>query len=214
MFSTHRSRHRASPLWALRRIFSMSLCAMMALVISGVTMTSASHAQSPSGTVHPHVLLHTSDGDIQLELFPENAPKTVANFLGYVKEGHYNGLIFHRVIPGFMIQGGGYDVKMKERATHAPIPLEARGGLHNQVGTVAMARTSDPNSATSQFFINTADNSNLDYPRPDGNGYAVFGRVTAGMDVVKRIEATPTTSTGAMQDVPQTPVIIESARIE
>ncbi|WP_347554061.1 peptidylprolyl isomerase [Robbsia sp. KACC 23696] len=194
-----------------------ALAATVATVaLSALTFAPAAQAQAAGGTAiaHPHVLLHTSDGDITLELYPEKAPKTVANFLAYVKEGHYGGTIFHRVIPGFMIQGGGYDANMKERATHAPIPLEAQSGLHNQVGTIAMARTSDPNSATSQFFINTVDNPNLDYPHPDGNGYAVFGRVTAGMDVVKKIEATPTTSTGMMQDVPRTPVLIESAKVE
>lgn len=186
-----------------------------ALAVSALTLAPA-QAQTPStpAGAHPQVVLHTSDGDIRLVLYPEKAPKTVANFLAYVKEGHYSGTIFHRVIPGFMIQGGGYDKNMKERATHAPIPLEARSGLHNQVGTIAMARTGDPDSATSQFFINTVDNPNLDYPRPDGNGYAVFGRVTAGMDVVKKIEATPTTSTGMMQNVPQVPVLIESAKVE
>jgi len=141
------------------------------------------------------------------------SPKTVANFLDYVKSGQYSGTIFHRVIKGFMIQGGGYTTSFAEKPTRAPIPLESRNGLKNTTGTIAMARTSDPNSATAQFFINTVDNAGLDYPNPDGNGYAVFGKVISGMDVVKKIEATPTTSRGPMADVPQQPIVIESATV-
>jgi peptidyl-prolyl cis-trans isomerase A (cyclophilin A) len=164
-------------------------------------------------STHPSVLFKTSDGDIRVELYPEKAPKTVANFLDYVKAGQYNGTIFHRVIPGFMIQGGGYTTSFTEKPTRAPIPLESRNGLKNTSGALAMARTSDPNSATAQFFINTVDNANLDYPNPDGNGYAVFGKVTSGMDVVKKIEATPTTTRGPMSDVPQQPIVIQSATV-
>jgi peptidyl-prolyl cis-trans isomerase A (cyclophilin A) len=170
-------------------------------------------AQTASPAAHPQVLLKTSDGDIRVELYPEKAPKTVANFLDYVKSGQYNGTIFHRVIPGFMIQGGGYATNYSEKPTRAPIALESRNGLKNAVGTIAMARTSDPNSATAQFFINTVDNPGLDYPNPDGNGYAVFGKVVSGMDVVKKIERTPTTTRGPMQNVPQQPVVIESASV-
>jgi len=185
------------------------------IALSALTLAPAAHAQTAGGTAiaHPHVLLHTSDGDIRLELYPEKAPKTVANFLDYVKSGQYNGTIFHRVIRGFMIQGGGYTAGFVEKPTRAPIPLESRNGLKNATGTIAMARTSDPDSATAQFFINTVDNAGLDYPNPDGNGYAVFGKVTSGMDVVKKIEAAPTTTRGPMSDVPQKQVVIESASV-
>ncbi|RKP51209.1 peptidylprolyl isomerase [Trinickia fusca] len=167
---------------------------------------------APAGG-HPMVLLKTSEGDIKVELYPEKAPKSVDNFLSYVKSGQYSGTIFHRVIRGFMIQGGGYTTSYAEKPTRAPIPLESRNGLKNETGTLAMARTSDPNSATAQFFINTVDNAGLDYPNPDGNGYAVFGKVVSGLDVVKKIEATPTTSRGMMQDVPQKQVVIQSASV-
>ncbi|MGN6669569.1 MAG: peptidylprolyl isomerase, partial [Trinickia sp.] len=166
-----------------------------------------------AAAAHPQVLLKTSDGDIKVELYPEQAPKTVANFLDYVKSGQYSGTIFHRVIKGFMIQGGGYTTSFAEKPTRAPIPLESRNGLKNTTGTIAMARTGDPNSATDQFFINTVDNAGLDYPNPDGNGYAVFGKVVSGMDVVKKIEATPTTTRGPMSDVPQQPIVIQSATV-
>lgn len=167
---------------------------------------------APAGG-HPMVLIKTSEGDIKVELYPEKAPKSVDNFLSYVKSGQYSGTIFHRVIRGFMIQGGGYTTSYAEKPTRAPIPLESRNGLKNETGTIAMARTSDPNSATAQFFINTVDNAGLDYPNPDGNGYAVFGKVVSGLDVVKKIEAAPTTSRGMMQDVPQKQVVIESANV-
>ncbi|OLL30536.1 peptidylprolyl isomerase [Burkholderia sp. SRS-W-2-2016] len=186
---------------------------MLALGSAALIATAPAFAQAGSQAAHPQVLLKTSEGDIRVELYPEKAPKTVANFLDYVKAGQYSGTIFHRVIPGFMIQGGGYTQSFAEKPTRAPIPLESRSGLKNTAGTIAMARTSDPDSATAQFFINTVDNANLDYPKPDGNGYAVFGKVTSGMDVVKRIEATPTTVRGAMSDVPQKPIVIQSATV-
>jgi peptidyl-prolyl cis-trans isomerase A (cyclophilin A) len=161
------------------------------------------------------VRLATSSGDIVLDLDRSKAPKSVENFVQYVKAGHYDGTIFHRVIPGFMIQGGGMKPDMSEKPTRAPIPLESRNGLQNQRGTVAMARTMDPNSATSQFFINTVDNAFLDQANSrDGNGYAVFGRVVEGMDVVDKIRAVPTTSAGPHQNVPVTPVIIRKATLE
>ena len=161
----------------------------------------------------PRVLLATSLGDITIQLEPEKAPKTVANFLDYVKSGHYDGTVFHRVIDGFMIQGGGFTPEMAQKPTRAPIPLESRNGLKNERGTVAMARTSVPDSATSQFFINVVDNPRLDYPNPDGNGYAVFGRVVAGMDVVDRIRKVETTAAGGHQNVPAKPVLIRSATV-
>ncbi|ABX14889.1 peptidyl-prolyl cis-trans isomerase [Burkholderia multivorans] len=183
------------------------------LALGGAALLATAPAFAQTATAHPVVQLKTSQGDIRVELYPEKAPKTVANFLDYVKAGQYNGTIFHRVIKGFMIQGGGYKANFDEKPTRAPIPLESRNGLKNLTGTIAMARTSDPNSATAQFFINTVDNSGLDYPNPDGNGYAVFGKVVSGLDVVKKIEAVPTTSRGPMQDVPAQPVVIESASI-
>ena len=161
------------------------------------------------------VRLATSAGDIVLDLDREKAPKTVENFVQYVKAGHYDGTIFHRVISGFMIQGGGMKSDMSEKPTRAPISLESRNGLQNLRGTVAMARTSDPNSATAQFFINTVDNAFLDQANSrDGNGYAVFGRVVEGMEVVDKIRAVPTASAGPHQNVPVTPVLIRKATLE
>ena len=161
------------------------------------------------------VKLATSMGDIVVELDAAKAPKTVDNFVKYVKAGHYDGTVFHRVIPNFMIQGGGMTADMKEKSTRTPIPLEAGNGLRNERGTVAMARTMNPNSATSQFFINVKDNDflNADQAR-DGNGYAVFGKVVSGMDVVDKIRAVPTGSKGAHGDVPLSPVIIKQATVE
>lgn len=185
----------------------------LALGSAALIANAPAFAQTNAAGTHPQVLLKTTDGDIKIELYPEQAPKTVANFLAYVKSGQYSGTIFHRVIRGFMIQGGGYTASYAEKPTRAPIPLESRNGLKNAAGTIAMARTSDPNSATAQFFINTVDNAGLDYPNPDGNGYAVFGKVVSGMDVVKKIEATPTTTRGPMADVPQQPISIESATV-
>jgi cyclophilin family peptidyl-prolyl cis-trans isomerase len=161
----------------------------------------------------PQVDVRTSAGTIRLELYPAKAPKTVENFLQYVRDGHYNGTIFHRVIPGFMIQGGGMTPDMAQKKTRAPIPIESKNGLKNEVGSLAMARTSDPNSATAQFFINVKNNSFLDYPGSDGHGYTVFGKVVSGMDVVNKITAMPTGSQGMYQDVPRTPVVIESVTV-
>ena len=161
----------------------------------------------------PTVEMTTSLGKITLELNAEKAPKSVANFMQYAKDGFYNGTVFHRVIPGFMIQGGGFDAKMSQKSTRSPIENEAKNGLKNQRGTIAMARTSNPHSATAQFFINHVDNNNLDYPSFDGWGYAVFGKVTAGMDVVDKIAQVPTGNSGMHQNVPQTPVVIESVKI-
>ena len=161
------------------------------------------------------VRLATSQGDIVLQLDAEKAPKTVANFVQYVKAGHYAGTVFHRVIDGFMIQGGGMTADMAEKPTKAPIPLESRNGLSNQRGTVAMARTNVPDSATAQFFINVNNNVRLDAANsPDGNGYAVFGRVIEGMDVVDKIKATPTGSKNGHQNVPSQPILIKKATLE
>ncbi|HXM81353.1 MAG TPA: peptidylprolyl isomerase [Burkholderiales bacterium] len=168
----------------------------------------------------PQVDVRTNVGTIRLELYPEKAPKTVENFLQYVREGHYNGTILHRVIDGFMIQGGGFEGSFKQKKTRPPIANEAqsgvKGGLKNEPGSVAMARTADPNSATAQFFINVGDNAFLNWgdPRSDGNGYAVFGKVVSGMDVVTKIAKTPTGPGGPFpRDVPRTPVVIESMTV-
>ena len=161
----------------------------------------------------PHVTLKTNMGNIVLELYPAQAPVSVANFLQYVKSGQYNGTIFHRVIAGFMIQGGGFDQNMHEKATLAPIKNEAKNGLKNSMYSIAMARLGPPNTATAQFFINTVDNNGLDYPGSDGFGYAVFGKVIDGTAVVDKIKQVKTGSKGMYQDVPMTPVVIESATV-
>ncbi|WP_342707051.1 peptidylprolyl isomerase [Nitrosomonas halophila] len=161
---------------------------------------------------NPTVEIRTNLGTIQLELYPDKAPKTVENFLNYVKDSYYSGTIFHRVIPDFMIQGGGFDQNLAQKPTRQPIENEAANGLKNNIGTIAMARTSDPHSASSQFFINVANNNFLDYTAPTlrGYGYTVFGKVTAGMEIVNRIAATPTGAKGPFaSDVPQDMVVIE-----
>ena len=161
------------------------------------------------------VKMDTNHGTITLELDAENAPNTVANFLTYAKEGFYDGTIFHRVISNFMIQGGGFTGDMNQKATHDPIENEANNGLKNDVGTIAMARTGDPHSATAQFFINVKDNDFLNFSSetPQGWGYAVFGKVTEGMDVVNKIKDVPTTTSGPYQDVPSETVIIEKVTV-
>jgi peptidyl-prolyl cis-trans isomerase A (cyclophilin A) len=161
----------------------------------------------------PRVKLSTSAGDIVIALYQDKAPNTVANFLQYVRDKHYDGTVFHRVIDGFMIQGGGFSTDMQQKAVRAPIALETRPDLKNDRGTVAMARTGNPNSATAQFFVNVVDNQNLNAPNPDGYGYAVFGRVVEGMDVVDRIKGMPTGNKGPFQNVPTTPVIIKSTTL-
>ena len=164
---------------------------------------------------HPLVKLETSLGDIIVELYPEKAPVTVANFLQYVKGGFYDGTIFHRVIPTFMIQGGGFDANMNEKPTKAPIKNEADNGLTNDRYTIAMARTGDPNSASAQFFINVADNQPLNHTAKtmQGWGYAVFGKVVKGQDVVDKIKAVPTDTKGMFENVPVTPVVIIKATV-
>ena len=186
---------------------SISRAARCAALVTLLCVSIAAQAQ--------RVKLATSAGDIVLELDAAKAPKTVANFLAYVNAGHYDGTIFHRVIPTFMIQGGGMTADMKEKGTKAPIPLESRNGLGNVRGSVAMARTNDPNSATAQFFINVKDNAMLDAANArDGNGYAVFGKVVSGMAVVDKIRDVPTGSKGMHDDVPLTPITINKATLE
>jgi cyclophilin family peptidyl-prolyl cis-trans isomerase len=163
----------------------------------------------------PSVLIETSQGNITVELYPEKAPKTVANFLKYVEDDFYSNTIFHRVINNFMIQGGGFEKDLTEKNTRAPIPNEAANGLLNETGTIAMARTSDPDSATAQFFINLTNNQFLNYTSPDPEliGYCVFGKVTAGLDVVKKIGLMPTGSMRGFSDVPVKPIIIRSVKV-
>lgn len=162
------------------------------------------------------VRLHTTFGPITIALDADKAPKTVANFLGYVKSGHYDGTVFHRVIPGFMIQGGGMTADLGEKKTGAPIPNEADNGLKNERGTLAMARTSDPNSATAQFFINTVDNKFLNHSGKtmQGWGYAVFGKVVEGMETVDKIAGVKTGNKGPYQNVPIEPVTIVKATVQ
>lgn len=173
-------------------------------------------ASFAAGAANPQVELKTSMGTVVIELYPDKAPLTVDNFLQYVKDRHYDGTALHRVIPGFMVQGGGYGRDFNEKPTRKPVRNEASNGLKNEVGTIAMARTADPHSATAQFFINVANNEflNFRYPTQDGYGYCVFGKVVKGMDVVNRIVKVPTgTGPGGHRDVPVKPVIIESVRL-
>jgi len=162
---------------------------------------------------NPQVELKTSQGALIIELYQEKAPKSVENFLQYARDGFYNGTVFHRVIADFMIQGGGFTPDMKQKEARAPIQNEAKNGLKNELGTLAMARTGDPHSASAQFFINLKDNSFLDYPGRDGWGYAVFGKVVQGLDVVQKIAKVPTTNSGPHQNVPTAPILIESVKL-
>ncbi|MGV3741232.1 MAG: peptidylprolyl isomerase [Burkholderiaceae bacterium] len=188
-----------------RRFF---LSGVATVLMSGSLLSGAFAAEKA-----PQVSMKTSMGEFVLELYPDRAPKTVANFLNYVKSGHYKGTIFHRVINGFMIQGGGFDKDMNQKPTGAPIENEAKNGLKNEAYTVAMARTMDPHSASAQFFINVKNNSFLDYPGQDGWGYTVFGKVIKGKEVVDKIKAVPAAGKGMHQDVPIQPVVIESASL-
>jgi cyclophilin family peptidyl-prolyl cis-trans isomerase len=187
----------------------LALFAMLALPLCAVA------ADQAAKSTNPNVRMTTSMGVIEIELDAKHAPVTVTNFLGYVNNGFYNGTIFHRVIPGFMVQGGGMMPGMKEKPTGAKIQNEADNGLKNLAGTLAMARTNDPHSASAQFFINTVDNAFLDHrgKNPQGWGYAVFGKVTKGMDVVKKIEAVQTGNAGMHQNVPVKDVVITKMQI-
>jgi cyclophilin family peptidyl-prolyl cis-trans isomerase len=173
--------------------------------------------KAEAAVANPRVLLRTTAGDITLELFADKAPKSVDNFLQYVRSKFYDGTVFHRVIDGFMVQGGGLDKDLRPRPTRAPVPNEADNGLLNVRGTVSMARTPDPNSATAQFFINVVDNRSLDHVSKENGqtwGYAVFGKVVAGMEVVDQIKSTPTGPGGPFpRDVPVTPIVINSAEV-
>ncbi len=186
----------------------------LAAVAASTALCLPAPAALAQGAAAPKVRLNTSQGDIVLELYPDKAPKTVENFLRYVNDKHYDGTVFHRVMSNFMIQGGGFTADLQQKPTQTPIPLEAGNGLKNNRGMVAMARTPHPNSATSQFFINVVDNPNLNAPLPDGHGYAVFGKVVSGLDVVDKIRAVPVGDQGMHQNVPRTPVTILKATLE
>ncbi len=188
---------------------------LRALVLALLPLAAPTFAQE-TRTMPITVVFETNHGPITLELYPDQAPKTVANFTDYVRAGQYDGTVFHRVIPGFMAQGGGFTAELSQKPINAPITNEADNGLKNDRGTIAMARTGEPHSATAQFFINVADNAFLNFTAPtrQGWGYAVFGKVTAGMDVVDAIVALPTGAAGPFgSDVPKQAAIIESARV-
>lgn len=185
------------------------------LILFSMFITGCNAMTDNESSNNPKVTFETNKGNIVIELYPDKAPKTVANFLSYVKNGFYDGTIFHRVIPNFMIQGGGFTTDMQQKPTEAPIENEANNGLKNETGTIAMARTNNPHSATAQFFINTKDNSFLDFTAPtqQGWGYAVFGKVVDGMDVVREIEKTSTGSKMGHQDVPNEDIVIQKATV-
>lgn len=199
------------------RVLSLVCATTLVLSLSGPAQATSSttiQGQSMSSST-PRVKLQTNQGEMIIELDAEKAPKTVENFLTYVREGFYDGTIFHRVINNFMIQGGGFDADMKQKQTHAPVDNEADNKLKNDLYTLAMARTSDPHSATAQFFINTANNDFLNFtsPTPNGWGYAVFGKVVEGTEVVDKIKSVKTGNKGFHQDVPAEDVVIEHASI-
>ena len=204
-------------------ILSIGVCSLNAVSSSDNSTTttndkvnSMQSTDSSTKQVNPVVEIQTNMGNIEVELNSDKAPNTVKNFIGYVNSDFYSTTIFHRVIKGFMIQGGGFTKDMSQKKNLAPIAIESNNGLKNDRGTIAMARTGDPNSATSQFFINTKDNSFLNYsaPTPQGYGYAVFGKVVKGMDVVDKIESSKTSTQNYMGDVPVTPVVIEKVTVK
>lgn len=199
----------------LEAVSRMNACKLLRLWGRALAALTFGLTLAASGTVGAQtVRLSTTLGDIELELHPDKAPATVANFLAYVKARHFDGLIFHRVIANFMVQTGGYTADLKQRPTRPPIPLESDNGLTNTRGSVAMARTADPRSATSQFYINVVDNPFLDKPNArDGQGYAVFATVTAGMDVVDQIRAVPTTAQGVFANLPNPTITILRASV-
>ena len=189
-------------------MFRTPLLSRLAMFCAGLTLAGAAFA-APA----PQVAIKTNMGEIVIELDQEKAPKSSANFLAYVKSGFYKGTIFHRVIDGFMIQGGGYDAKLQPKRTRNAIPLESKNGLTNVAYSVAMARGDNPNSATSQFFINVADNHGLDFPGADGHGYAVFGKVVKGQEVVDKIKGVLVDDKPGFENVPVMPIVIESAKV-
>ncbi|CAM4254093.1 Peptidyl-prolyl cis-trans isomerase [Bordetella tumbae] len=209
---------RYSPLHLLR----LAACSVALAIVPAAASAQAATPSTPSSkegtqpmSTSPRVKLQTNQGDIVITLDAEKAPKTVENFLSYVKSGFYNGTIFHRVIDGFMIQGGGFEAGLKQKPTQAPIENEANNGLKNDKYTLAMARTSDPHSATAQFFINVSNNDFLNFtaPTPNGWGYAVFGKVTEGTEIVDKIKGVKTGNSGFHQNVPTEDVVIEKAEV-
>lgn len=189
-------------------MFKKLFAAIALALVAITTVVAAEHAAK-----NPVVLMETSMGNIKIELFQKEAPVSVKNFLDYANSGFYNGTVFHRVINGFMIQGGGFTPDMTPKKTNPSIKNEADNGLKNDRGTIAMARAMDPNSATAQFFINVVNNDNLNRPRPDGNGYAVFGKVIDGMETVDKIKSVKTGMNRGFRDVPETTVLIKSVKI-
>ena len=185
----------------------------LTLTLAGIVLTSASGLAMAQDAAKPRVKFTTNMGEFIVELEPTKAPKTVENFLRYVADKHYEGTVFHRVIDGFMIQGGGFTADMQQKTNRAPIDLEAKNGLKNDRYTIAMARTGNPNSATSQFFINVANNDMLNAPQPDGHGYAVFGKVVQGQAVIDTIRTVPTGNRGMHQNVPTSAITITSAAL-
>ncbi len=198
----------------LRKAFLLVLTFCCALAMQSIAR--ADEEQAVEQSKNPVVIMKTSEGTIKIELWADKAPATVKNFLEYVDEGFYDGTIFHRVIDNFMIQGGGFTPEMKQKSPHPPVKNEASAELRNDTGTIAMARTNEVNSATSQFFINVVNNNSLNHmdETPPGFGYAVFGKVMDGMDVVNKIKKVPTTRVSMFQDVPAKPVVIESVKRE
>jgi peptidyl-prolyl cis-trans isomerase B (cyclophilin B) len=198
----------------MKHAFFRSLIWMLAASLIWSTGAAAAEEKGQEKPARPTVVMETSEGNIHIELWPDKAPATVKNFLQYVDEGFYNGTVFHRVIDGFMIQGGGFTPDMQQKQTRPPIKNEAAADLRNERGTIAMARTGVVDSATAQFFINVQDNPNLDHhdKTPRGFGYAVFGKVVEGMDVVDKIKKVSTTSSGMHQNVPAKPVVIRQVR--
>jgi len=193
-----------------RIILAVMLCGLFSVLLIAGNADAAAKSETAK---NPVVLMETSLGAVRIELYPDKAPASVKNFLEYVNSGFYNGTIFHRVIPGFMVQGGGFTTDRKQKDTRAPIKNEAGNGLKNDRGTIAMARTANPDSATAQFFINVVNNDGLNRPNPDGYGYAVFGKVIEGMDVVDKIVATPTQRLNMVfANLPVTPVVITSVK--
>lgn len=182
--------------------------AARALLAIGLALPMAGQAQTTT-----QVRFQTTLGNFVVELYPAKAPKTVQNFVQYAQDKHFDGTIFHRVIDGFMVQGGGFTADMAQKPTRAPIPLEIDRSLKNERGTIAMARTGNPNSATAQFFINLVDNANLNAPQPDGYGYAVFGKVVSGMETIDAIRSVATRNQNGFQNVPSTPITITTATV-
>jgi peptidyl-prolyl cis-trans isomerase A (cyclophilin A) len=199
----------------LKAVFASLLLALPA--VSVALQATKPAALAPASVDHPRVMMHTTQGDVTLELFPDKAPKSVANFLQYVRDGFYDGTVFHRVVNGYMVQGGLYSRDLTQRRTRAAIPSEADNGLSNARGTIAVARGGDPNSGTAQFFVNLVDNRRLDYVSNQSGltwGFAVFGKVVSGMDVVDKIASLPTRAQGPfVGDVPNPMVIIDSANV-